>query len=70
MALALVFGVAACGDDDDSTTSAGGTETTTEAESAAEVTVTTGDTEGGYSWEVSPTPAADTTSIEYTNGRP
>ena len=64
--LALAAGVAACGDDDDGDdggSSGGGEETA----SAEEVTVTTGDTEDGYSWEVEPTPAADTKTVTYTN---
>jgi hypothetical protein len=60
-ALALASTVAACGGDD------ANTDTTSTAASAEQVTVTTGDTADGYSWEVSPTPGADTKSIEYTN---
>jgi len=53
-------GLAACGDDEETTS---GEETA----SAEEVTLTTGDTEGGFSWEVEPTPTADTKTITYTN---
>ena len=68
MGLLLTFGVAACGDDDeDTTTGAEATSTEATAESAEEVTVTTGDTADGFSWEVSPTPTAETTSITYVN---
>lgn len=64
-ALALATGVAACGSDDEETTSA--SEETTEAASAEEVSLTTGDVEGGYSWEIDPTPTAETKTITYTN---
>ena len=64
LALAAAGGVAACGDDDE-TTSAG--ETSGETAAATEVTVTTGDAEGGFSWEVEPTPTADTETISYVN---
>jgi uncharacterized cupredoxin-like copper-binding protein len=59
--IVLAAGVAACGDDDES--SDGGEETA----SAQEVTVTTADTEDGFSWEVEPTPTAETESITYVN---
>jgi hypothetical protein len=54
--MALVAG--ACGGDDD--------DETTEA-SAEEVTVTTSDTADGYTWDVSPTPTADTKSVTLQN---
>jgi uncharacterized cupredoxin-like copper-binding protein len=60
--LALAAGIAACGGDDDEDTTAA-----EETASAETVTVTTGDIADGYSWEVEPTPTADTTSIEYVN---
>ena len=60
--LALAAGIAACGDDEEDTDSGG-----EEAASAETVTVTTGDTADGYSWEVEPTPTAETTTIEYVN---
>ena len=60
-ALALGAGFIACGDDEDEETAA------TETASAETVTVTTGDTADGYSWEVEPTPTAETTTIEYVN---
>jgi hypothetical protein len=63
-ALALAVGAAACGDDDDETTAA--TETT-ETASAEQVTVTTGDTADGYTWDVSTTPTAETKTIEFVN---
>ena len=53
-------GLAACGDDEETTTGE-------EAASAEEVTLTTGDTEGGFAWEVEPTPTADTKTITYVN---
>ena len=56
-------GLAACGDDEE-TTGGGETEATASAE---EVTLTTGDTEGGFSWEVEPTPTAETKTVTYTN---
>jgi hypothetical protein len=59
-ALALAIVPAACGDDDDE----GGTEETASAE---EVTVTTSDTEDGYTWDVSATPTADTQSVTIEN---
>jgi uncharacterized cupredoxin-like copper-binding protein len=64
-ALALGTGVAACGSDDEETTSA--SDEATEAASAEEVTVTTGDIEGGYSWEVEPTPTTETKSVTFVN---
>ncbi len=63
--LSLAAGVAACGGDDDESTSAG--DETTETASAEEVSLTTGDTEGGFTWEVEPTPTAETKSVSYTN---
>ncbi len=65
-AVTLAMGVAACGSDDEETTSAS-EETTSEAASAETVTVTTGDTPDGYSWEVEPTPTTETKTIEYVN---
>ena len=65
VALALGAGVAACGSDDEDTTSA--SDETTETASAEEVSLTTGDTDDGYTWEVDPIPTADTKSISYTN---
>ena len=59
--LALAAALAGCGDDEDDTTGAA-TET-----AAQEVTVTTGDTEGGFAWDVEPTPTAETESITYVN---
>jgi uncharacterized cupredoxin-like copper-binding protein len=59
-ALALGAGVAACGDDEETTE---GEETA----SAEEVTLTTGDTAGGFSWEVEPTPTEETKTITYVN---
>jgi hypothetical protein len=50
----VALGAGACGGDDD--------EETTEA-SAEKVTVTTGDTADGYTWDVSPTPTAETNSV-------
>lgn len=61
-ALALGLGVTACGSDDEESDSA-----TEETASAEQVTVTTGDTADGYSWDVEPTPTADTKTIEYVN---
>jgi hypothetical protein len=52
------LGAGACGGDDD--------EETTEA-SAEEVTVTTSDTADGYTWDVSPTPTAETTAVTLQN---
>ena len=57
-ALALSVSFVACGGDD------GDDE---EAVSAETVTVTTSDTADGYEWDVSPTPTADTTSVEFVN---
>ena len=54
----LVLGAGACGGDDD--------EEATEA-SAEEVTVTTSDTADGYTWDVSPTPTAETKSVTLQN---
>ena len=53
------LGLVACGgDDDDEDTAA----------SAGRVTVTTSDTaNGGYTWEVSPTPTAETTLVNFKN---
>ena len=57
--LTIALGAGACGGDDD--------EETTEA-SAGRVTVTTSDTaDGGYTWEVSPTPTAETTLVNFKN---
>lgn len=58
--LALGAGVAACGDDEETTA---GEETA----SAEEVTLTTGDIPDGFSWEVEPTPTAETKTITYIN---
>lgn len=58
-ALTLGVGVAGCGDDDNSS----GEDTA----SAEKVTLTTGDASEGFSWEVEPTPTADTKTITYTN---
>jgi hypothetical protein len=54
----VALGAGACGGDDD--------EETTEA-SAEKVTVTTGDTADGYTWDVSPTPTAETNSVTLQN---
>jgi hypothetical protein len=54
----VALGAAACGGDDD--------EEATEA-SAEKVTVTTSDTAKGYTWDVSPTPTAETTSVTLKN---
>jgi ABC-type glycerol-3-phosphate transport system substrate-binding protein len=54
----VALGAGACGGDDD--------EETTEA-SAEEVTVTTSDTADGYTWDVSPTPTAETTAVTLQN---
>ena len=55
----VALGAGACGGDDD--------EETTEA-SAGRVTVTTSDTaDGRYTWEVSPTPTAETTLVNFKN---
>ena len=54
------LGLVACGGDGD--------EETTEAASAGRVTVTTSDTpDGRYTWEVSPTPTAETFLVEFKN---
>jgi hypothetical protein len=58
VALTLALGAGACGGDDD--------EETTEA-SAKKVTVTTSDTADGYTWDVSPTPSAETKSVTLQN---
>jgi hypothetical protein len=55
--LTLALGAGACGDDDDEATEA----------SAEEVTVTTSDTADGYTWDVSPTPTAETKSVTFQN---
>jgi hypothetical protein len=57
--LTLALGAAACGGDDDD-------EETTEA-SPEDVTVTTSDTADGYTWDVSPTPTAETKSVTLQN---
>ena len=57
-ALSVAAGLAACGDDDSSSE---------DSASAEEVTLTTGDTSDGFSWEVDPTPTADTKTISYSN---
>jgi hypothetical protein len=54
----VALGAGACGGDDD--------EETSEA-SAEEVTVTTSDTADGYTWDVSPTPTAETESVTLKN---
>jgi uncharacterized cupredoxin-like copper-binding protein len=61
--IALAAGIGACGGDDDEDTTSASEETA----SAETVTVTTGDTADGYSWEVEPTPTAETTTIAYVN---
>jgi hypothetical protein len=58
--LTLALGAGACGGDDDD-------ETTAAEASAEQVTVTTSDTAGGYTWVVSPTPTAETTSVTLQN---
>jgi hypothetical protein len=55
---AVALGAGACGGDDD--------EEASEA-SAEEVTVTTSDTADGYTWDVSPTPTAETTAVTLQN---
>jgi hypothetical protein len=60
--LALAVVPAACGGDDDE--EGNGTE---ETASAGEVTVTTSDTEDGYTWDVAPTPTTETTSVTDEN---
>lgn len=57
-ALSVAAGLTACGDDDSSSE---------DSASAEEVTLTTGDTSDGFSWEVDPTPTADTKTISYSN---
>jgi hypothetical protein len=64
IALALTAGIAACGGDDETTSEATDTAETTSAE---HVTVTTGDTAGGFSWDVSATPTGETKTIEFVN---
>jgi hypothetical protein len=60
LGLTLALGAGACGGDDD--------DETTAAEATAEVvTVTTSDTADGYTWDVSPTPTAETTSVTLQN---
>lgn len=59
-ALALGAGVAGCGDDEETTAGE-------ESASAEEVTLTTGDTADGFSWEVEPTPTQETKTITYVN---
>jgi hypothetical protein len=54
----MALGAGACGGDDD--------EETPEA-SAEKVTVKTSDTAKGYTWDVSPTPTAETTSVTFKN---
>jgi hypothetical protein len=54
----MALGAGACGGDDD--------DETTEA-SAEEVTVKTSDTADGYTWDVSPTPTAETKSVTLQN---
>ena len=54
----LALGIAACGGDDDEETTAA---------SAEEVTVTTSDTADGFTWDVSSTPTAETTSVTLKN---
>jgi hypothetical protein len=61
--LSLAAGIAGCGDDDDDET----TPATEEAASAEEVTVTTSDAGDEFTWEVSPTPTAETETITYEN---
>ena len=53
----VALGAGACGGDDDDETTA----------SAEKVTVTTSDTAKGYTWDVSPTPTAETTSVTLKN---
>jgi hypothetical protein len=62
LAIAATFGLAGgCGGDDDDD------DETTQAASAEQVTVTTSDTADGYTWNVSPTPTAETTSVTLQN---
>jgi hypothetical protein len=58
VAVGLALGASACGGDDD--------DESTEA-SAEKVTVTTSDTSDGYTWDVSPTPTAETKSVTLQN---
>jgi hypothetical protein len=58
VAVGLALGASGCGGDDD--------DETTEA-SAEKVTVTTSDTSDGYTWDVSPTPTAETKSVTLKN---
>jgi hypothetical protein len=53
----VALGAGACGGDDDDETTA----------SAEKVTVTTSDTAKGYTWDVSPTPTAETKSVTLQN---
>jgi hypothetical protein len=53
----VALGAGACGGDDDDETTA----------SAEKVTVTTSDTAKGYTWDVSATPTAETTSVTLKN---
>ena len=62
-ALALGLGLIACGDDDEDETTSASEEST----SAETVTVTTGDAADGFSWEVEPTPTAETKTVKYVN---
>ena len=59
VALTLALGAGACGGDDD--------EERRPRASAEEVTVTTSDTADGYTWDVSSTPTAVTTSVTLKN---
>ena len=59
--LAGPVAVSGCGEDEEGET------TTEETASVQEVTVTTGDTADGFTWEVSPTPTAETETITYAN---
>jgi hypothetical protein len=61
--LMIATSFAACGGDDEESTS-GGSSTTASAE---EVKLTTGNSGDGFSWEVDPTPTAETKTISYTN---
>jgi hypothetical protein len=54
----VALGAGACGGDDD--------DETTEA-SSEDVTVTTSDTADGYTWDVSPTPTAETMAVRLQN---
>ncbi len=71
-ALALTFGVAACGDDEDSDTTAAETtesttETTADTGSAESVSVTTANDGDGFTWDVEPIPTADTKTVTFNN---